>query len=218
MKAVNLEKLLPSDIPPGERILWHGRPRWISLARRAYRADFVTAYFVALMVWNASSEASAGWLAAALAAAKTAGLGAAALAILAGLALLSARAALDVVTSRRLVLKVGVALPVFINIPFNDIESAAARVFADGTGDIPVALKKGRRIGYFLLWPHARPLRLLSPQPCLRGVADAAIIADTLSRALREAAGQSLAAVPTVREKKAEPRAEARTLAGRAAA
>ena len=65
MKAVNLEKLLPGDIPEGERILWHGRPSWMSLARRAYRADFVAAYFVALMVWNCSSVGGeSGWVAA----------------------------------------------------------------------------------------------------------------------------------------------------------
>ena len=57
MKAVNLEKLLPHDIPAGEKILWHGRPRWISLTRRAYRADFVIVYFAALTVWNVYSAA-----------------------------------------------------------------------------------------------------------------------------------------------------------------
>ena len=43
MRTVNLEKLLPSDIPQGERVLWHGRPEWVSLVRRAFRADFVAA-------------------------------------------------------------------------------------------------------------------------------------------------------------------------------
>ena len=57
MKAVSLEKLLPADIPAGEQILWHGRPGWLSLARRAYRGDFVTAYFVALGIWNVASAA-----------------------------------------------------------------------------------------------------------------------------------------------------------------
>ena len=62
MKAVNLEKLLPHDIPAGERILWHGRPRWISLVRRAYRADFIIVYFAALTVWNVYSAAGdSGW-------------------------------------------------------------------------------------------------------------------------------------------------------------
>ena len=80
MKAVNLEKLLPGDIPQGEKILWHGRPSWVSFARRAYRADFVAAYFVALTVWNCSSVGGeSGWVAAGVAGAKTLGIGAAAL-------------------------------------------------------------------------------------------------------------------------------------------
>jgi hypothetical protein len=218
MRAVSLEKLLPADVPEGEQILWHGRPQWVSLARRAYRADFIAAYFVALTVWSLWSTAEFGWSAAALAGAKTLGIGAAALAIVAGLAFLSARTTLYVVTSRRLVLKVGIALPVFINLPFKDIASAAARVYSDGTGDIPLALLKGRRIGYWLLWPSARPFHLLRPQPCLRCVADAAVVAATVGAALRGAAGQAPAPVAAVRDAKAEPRAEALTLTERAAA
>ena len=192
MKAVNLEKLLPHDIPAGEQILWHGRPRWISLARRAYRADFVVAYFAALTVWNVYSAAGeSGWSAAALVAGKTLGIGAAALSLVALLSYLSARTTLYVVTSRRLVMKIGVALPIFINIPFKQVVAAAARVYPDGTGDVPVKLTSSGRIGYFVLWPHARPFHFASPEPSLRSVANAALVADTLSRALREGAGQS---------------------------
>ena len=189
----------------------------MSLARRAYRADFIAAYFVALTIWSLWSGAELGWSAAALAGVKTLGLGAAALAIVGGLAFLSARTTLYVVTTKRLVLKVGIALPIFINIPFKDIASASTRVYGDGTGDIPVALENGRRIGYWLLWPSARPLRLLKPQPCLRSVADAAVVAATVGAALRDASGQP-AAAEAVRETKAEPRAEALTLGERAAA
>jgi hypothetical protein len=218
VKAVSLEKLLPADIPPGERILWHGRPRWLSLARRAYRADFIAAYFVALTVWSVWASADAGWAAAAIAGVKTLGLGAAALAIIAALSYFSARTTLYVVTSRRLVFKVGIALPIFINIPFKDIGSAAARVFGDGTGEIPLTLKKGRRIGYFVLWPHARPLHVLSPQPTLRCIGDAAAVAATLGAALREASGQPAASSAVAgREAKAGAGAEALRLAGRAA-
>ena len=217
MKAVNLEKLLPADIPEGERILWHGRPQWVSLARRGYRADFIAAYFVALTVWSVWSGAELGWSAAALAGVRTLGLGAAALAIVGGLAFLSARTTFYVVTTKRLVLKVGMALPIFINIPFKDIGSASVRIYGDGTGDIPVALVKGRRIGYWFLWPSARPFHLLKPQPCLRCVADGAIVAATVGAALRDASGQPAPAA-AVRETKAEPRAEALTLGERAAA
>jgi Bacterial PH domain len=192
MKAVNLEKLLPGDIPEGEKILWHGHPRWVSLARRAYRADFVAAYFVALTVWNCLSVGrSSGYVAAGLIGAKTIGIGGAALALLALLAYASARTTLYVVTTRRLVLKVGVALPIFINLPFTQIASAAARLHGDGTGDIPLALTPPQRVAYFALWPHARPFHFRNPQPALRCVANGVEVAETVSRALREAAGQT---------------------------
>ena len=217
MRAVSLEKLLPADIPAGERILWHGRPQWISLARRAYRADFIAAYFLVLTVWSVWMAAQSGWDAAAIAGAKALGLGVLALAIVGLLSFLSARTTLYVVTSRRLVLKVGIALPIFIIIPFKDVGSAAARVFSDGTGDISLALGEGRRIGYWVLWPSARPLHLLKAQPCLRCVGDAAVVAATLGAGLREASGQPAVAVAPVREARGEPRAEGLTLAGRAA-
>ena len=196
MKAVNLEKLLPHDIPAGERILWHGRPRWISLARRAYRADLIIVYFAALTVWNVYSAAGeSGWGAAARVAAKTFGIGAAALALVALLSYLSARTTLYVVTSRRIVMKIGVALPIFINIPFKQIVSASTCAHGDGTGDIPVRLTSSARIGYFVLWPHARPLHFGNPEPSLRSVANVAAVAEALSRALREASGQPEGAI-----------------------
>jgi hypothetical protein len=192
MKAVNLEKLLPGDIPLGEKILWHGRPRWVSLARRAYRADFVASYFVALTVWNSFSVGwDSGWVAAGVVGGKTLGIAGAALLLLAMLAYASARTTLYVVTTRRLVLKVGIALPIFINLPFSQIVSAAARLYGDGTGDIPLALASTQRVAYFALWPHARPFHFRHPEPALRCVANGAAVAETVSRALREAAGEA---------------------------
>ncbi len=219
MKAVNLEKLLPEDIPAGEQILWHGRPRWLGLARRAFRGDYVAAYFVALTVWNVSSVGLAsGFGAAAFIAAKTFGIGAAALALIGLLSFASARSTLYVVTSRRLILKVGVALPIFVNLPFKQIVSAAACVFSDGTGDIPVTLASSQRVAYFALWPHARPFHFANPQPSLRSIANAAFVADTLSRALREAAGQAEGAASAEVSVAGAPRAGSLSLPEQAAA
>jgi len=189
MKTVDLAKLLPSDVPPGEQVLWHGRPETLALLRRAFRADFVLAYFVALAIWNAATAPDA--IAAVLIGAKTLGIGAAALALLAPLALAHARASLYVITTRRLVIKAGVALPIFINLPFSQIESAAVKLYADGTADIPVAIVKGQRVAYLALWPHARPLRFSQPQPTLRAVAKGAEVADALSRALLAASSET---------------------------
>jgi Bacterial PH domain len=150
--------------------------------------------------------------------AKTLGIGGAALTLIALLAYASARTTLYVVTTRRLVLKVGVALPIFINLPFKLIVSAAARVHSDGTGDIPVALSPTQRVAYFALWPHARPFHFGKPQPTLRCVANAADVADTVSRALREAAGQTEGARKREMDVDSEPRLASAAISEEAAA
>ena len=158
MKAVNLELLLPADIPAGERILWHGRPQWLSLARRAFRGDFVAAYFGLMTIVNVVMAAAAGSLDDALiSAVKTLAAGGLALGLLALLAWLSSRTTLYVVTSRRVTMKIGIALPIFFNLPFSSIASASLRQYADGTGEVPLALGPQAHIAYLHLWPHAKP-------------------------------------------------------------
>ncbi len=197
MKAINLEKLLPADIPPGERILWFGRPEPISLWRRAYRADWVGAWFAAMTLWNlVSVSQSDGLFAGFVSAVRTLGVGAAALALLSLLALLSARTTLYVVTERRVVVKTGVALPMFINVPFKQVASANLRVFTDGAGDVTLGLTDKQRIPYLALWPSARPLRLSSPEPALRSIANARDVAETLGRALAQASARAPSASP----------------------
>jgi hypothetical protein len=182
MKIVNLELQLPSDLPPGEKVLWFGRPQTFSLLRRAYRADFVALYFAMLAVW-AAVEGSINGVLAAFAAASVA------LGLLALLAFMTARTTLYFITNRRVVIRVGVAMTMFHNLPFGQIQSAALRAFADGTGDVAVKPVAGQRVSYWSLWPCARPLRLRDPEPALRAVADAREVARVLSRAMIEANG-----------------------------
>ena len=193
MKAFNLEKLLPADLPPGERVLWFGRPEPVSLWRRAYRADWISVWFVGIAAWNFASLAqSYGALAGFVSALRTLGFGAAALAIIAALAWASARTTLYVVTERRIIVKSGLALPMFINVPFKQIVAASVRSYADGTGEVTVGVVEGERIPYLALWPSARPLRFARPEPALRCIADPRRVAETIARALAEASGQSL--------------------------
>jgi hypothetical protein len=219
MKTVNLEKLLPSDIPQGERILWHGRPEWVSLARRAFRADLVAAYFAVMTLYNyASVGFEAGVRDGAISAAKTLLAAFAAIALLSLLAWLTSRTTLYVVTTRRLVMKIGIALPTFFNLPFSQIASASLRVFPDGTGDIPVAVVEGQHIAYLHLWPHARPFRLKRPEPALRCVPRAADIAAALSRALVAAAEERTTAAASETVGRRVGAGEAVRPAGQAAA
>jgi hypothetical protein len=190
MKVVNLEKLLPADIPPGERVLWFGKPEPVSLWRRAYRADWIAAWFGVMTVWNfVSGAADEGVVVGFVSAIRTLGFGAATLGIFAFLAWLSARTTLYVLTERRIVIKTGIALPIFYNVPFKQIGSASLRCYGDGTGDVPVALINGQRIPYLALWPSARPWRYTAPEPSLRSIPNARQIAETLGRALADAAG-----------------------------
>jgi hypothetical protein len=182
---------LPERLPPGERMLWQGSPRWRSLALRAFRVRAVAIYFGLLMLWRVAAALSDGesFAQAALSAAKLIPLAAAAIAILALLAWLSARATVYTITDRRLVIRSGVALPLSVNLPFAAVESAGLKRFRDGTGDIALALVRGQRVGYVSLWPHVRPWHFSRPQPALRALAHADEVARTLSAALAASVG-----------------------------
>jgi hypothetical protein len=206
VKAVNLELLLPADIPAGEHILWHGRPEWFSLTRRAFRADFVAAYFGLMTVVNFGMAAVQGALEdAVVSAAKTVAAGCLALGLLMLLAWLSSRTTLYVVTSRRVTMKIGIALPIFFNLPFSSIVSASLAQYSDGTGEIPVALIAEAHIAYLHLWPHARPFRFARPEPSLRCVPNAARVAEVLSRALIAASNDAHATVEAIAAPAAPP-------------
>jgi hypothetical protein len=74
------------------------------------------------------------------------------------------------------------------------IDGAGVSAGPDGAGDIALKLRKGYKIAYLVLWPHARPWKLAKPEPSLRGLNDVAGVAQVLARALAASAAQS--AVP----------------------
>ena len=92
-------------------------------------------------------------------------------------------------------MRVGVALPVVVNLPFDLVAAAALRLNHDGTGDIPLTLTGAQRLAYAVLWPHVRPGRVRQPEPMLRAVPDAARVADLLSEALGAALERGAASV-----------------------
>lgn len=178
-------------LPEGERVLWQGAPDWRRLAVTAFHVRKVSLYFGILLVWKIVADTYDGsplaqaatgslWLAA---------LAGAAVGLLALLAWLSARTTIYAVTNRRVFLRIGIALPIYVNLPFTGIDAAALRVDADGSGDIPLRLKGGVRLAYLHLWPHARAWQLRHPEPMLRSVPEAKRVAQILSRALAAASG-----------------------------
>ena len=183
---------LPALLPKGETILWQGAPCWQTFARRAMRVRVVAGYFVLLVIWGVTGRLSLGSpvFEVALSTLRLAALGAVAIALLMLFAWLVARTTLYTITTRRVVIRFGIALPITIQIAFPMIKSASTSIWSDGTGDIAVSLLQGQRIAYLVIWPHTRPWKLANAQPMLRGIPDAEAVALILGRALAASASQ----------------------------
>ncbi len=188
---------LPEALPGSERILWQGGPTFWDLARHVLLIPYIAVYFGLLMAWNiASVLASGGSIVHALASLTwLAPLACVAMAVLGVIGWFMHRTTIYTITDRRVVLRYGLALPMAVNIPFQQIAAASLTVRADGSGNIPLVLGPEHRMFYLLMWPHVRPWAMTKPEPMLRGVADAAAVAEVLGRALSEHAATQAAAV-----------------------
>jgi len=182
-------KGMPEVLPEGEHLIWQGRPHWRSLARRVFHIRAIAVYFGVLLIWRIASGLPDGFSAAGsmMNTLWLAGLSAGVVAIVALLAWAYSRTTVYSITNRRVVMHIGVALPVALNLPFGQIGAAATRVYPNGTADIALTLLGDGRIAYLHLWPHARPWQLRQPQPMLRCIADGERVASLLARELKAA-------------------------------
>jgi hypothetical protein len=180
---------LPGPLPTGERVLWQGTPRWQALAQGAFRLPWVVTYLTGMLllkaIWLATDGASAAAIAAAVA--PSAALSLIAIGVLVTLAWLSANATIYTITNRRIAIRHGISVGLTLNLPFSAIEAAAAKEYADGSGQISLTLQKGTRIGYLLNWPHVRPGRFTQPEPTLRALPRVVDTAALLAAALKDA-------------------------------
>lgn len=203
MCEIEIEEIpgLPGKLPEGERLLWQGRPRWQSLARRCFKLRWVVAYFGIFAIWWSLSAISDSQP---LGAALLEGLAlvpiaALALGLLCGLAWLTARTTIYSITSRRVAMRFGIALPMTVNLPFSRIGSADLKSYGDGSGDIVLSLLGRDRLAYLHLWPHARPWCFSRVQPMLRGLPavqePGRILAEALAGALAERQATERAAI-----------------------
>lgn len=184
-------KELPEALPQGERILWQGAPQWRALLRRAFHGRKLVGYFTATLALRGASELYGGGtpLEALVAMLWLLPLALFALGLVALLAWLTARASWYTITDRRVVMRIGIVLEITFNFPFKVIDSAGLRLYADGTGDIPLQFMPGEQIAYVHLWPHARPWHVRRTEPMLRCVADAAAVAELLAGAIAAKTG-----------------------------
>jgi len=167
---------LPAELPEDEHIIWQSAPDWMQLAKAALHIRLSAIYFGLIVIWAVSRGDMNTAIAVSV-------LGAVVVAMFTLFAWGVGRTTVYTLTNRRLVLRVGVALNKCINLPLSQIDSANLKMLADGHGNIVLDLKGAPRLGYLMLWPHARSLRFVRPQPMLRAIPDARNVATMLFKA-----------------------------------
>ena len=170
---------LPGLLPLDEHILWQGSPDWKQLATGALHIRLAVLYFAGIVSWAIASADSGTAIAVSL-------LGAVVVAMFIAFAWGVGRTTVYTLTDKRIVLRVGVALNKCINLPLAEIESANLKMLGDGHGSVVLALKGAPRLGYLMLWPHVRSLRIVRPQPMLRAIPDALEVSRLLFKATQQ--------------------------------
>ncbi len=180
---------LPGPLPAGERMLWQGRPDWRNLAVQAFHIRKVAIYFAvmafaqgAFRLQDGATFAKAGHSVLLLL-----GAGAAACVILGLIAWISARTTMYTLTTKRIVMKLGMALSVSINIPFKQIDGAVLGLTGKGFGNLCFRVQPQNHVAYLLLWPHAKPWAFSRPEPAFRAIPDVEAVADLAASALGSA-------------------------------
>lgn len=169
---------IPAPLPRGERILWQGRPSTPALLRDAFGLKWVMIYFAVVVVWRATVGSLSGGVVGAMAyGLPYVGLAAAAAAVIWLLAWAQARATIYTVTTARVLMRIGAALQITLNLPFRQIAAADLDLRKDGTGTIAFRTLGETKFSYLVLWPHLRPWHARVTQPALRCIPDAARVA-----------------------------------------
>ncbi len=167
-------KGLPEVLPEGERIIWQGSPKSQTFARHVMKTRWLVGYFAALILWAAIAALYDGHGTGSIlfSVAVLAILGA----VLIGLCELYAwgvqKTTVYTITNQRIVMRIGVALSLTLNIPFRQVAAVNRVEFADGTGTLTVQLKTEQQFSWLVLWPHARPWHISRPEPALRCLAE----------------------------------------------
>jgi hypothetical protein len=163
---------LPEALPEGESLIWQGRPTVGAMLKRVFFVPQLAVYFGLLIgghtIYRLTESVPMAQVLGTLV--WQFGLAAVVLLLLVWLARAYAKSILYTLTSARLVIRSGVALPMMVNIPIEQIIAADLRVHRDGTGDILLRASADRQLYWVLLWPnvsawYSRPVR-----PCLRGL------------------------------------------------
>lgn len=182
---------LPAALPEGEQLLWQGRPSARGLARQNFHVFGVAMYFLALLIWRALSVAAepGNGLAEGLSAASVLVMPfLSAEAVLLLLAWGYARSTIYTLTSARLAIRSGLAVPVTTTIAFELVEGVALKRHGEGLGDLCFTVRESERPSWAMLWPSVRPWRWRHPEPSFRCVPHGEAVALKVKSALEKSA------------------------------
>ncbi len=188
---------LPEPLPKGEEILWQGKPDAWRLAVESLSLKWILGYFALLAIWRVGSALADYSATVAFASlVPIAVLAAAATAIFYGFSWMQARATIYTVTTARVILKIGAALPVTLQIPYRRIENISLDLRKTGHGTIAFEPQKegGDTLSYYILWPHLRPWQMRVPQPAFRCIPGAAHVAEIIAETAESQMAQPILA------------------------
>jgi hypothetical protein len=94
-----------------------------------------------------------------------------------------ARVTLYSITSERIVMRIGVAIPITVNVPFRRIASADLKASAT-EGDIVLQLSSSGGIAWVHLWPHVQTRFIAKPRPTMLSLARPTEVARLLGEAV----------------------------------
>ena len=177
---------LPELLPKGEVILWQGRPNWLRLTIESLNLWWVIGYFGLLAAWRFLTVIYYMPLGTAFSAsipflfvAAFVGL------LLCGVGYIQAKETLYTITNRRVVMRIGAALTLTLNLPFTKIDNAAVAKKRGGFGNIAFETSGDTKFSYFVLWPHARSWYFGKPQPTLKCIPDIEKVSSILGEAAK---------------------------------
>ena len=175
---------LPAEPPKGEQILWQGRPNWWALAKESLNVQWVAGYFALLTAWRFVSVVDLMPLGQAIGSAVPfVLLGLVTCGLLTLVAVAQARATMYTVTDARVVMRIGAALTITLNLPYTQVGNAMLDLRKNGKGTIALETMGDTKLSYLVCWPHIRPWYIKNPQPALRCIPEAQKVANLLAEA-----------------------------------
>ena len=180
---------IPGRLPKDETLLWQGKPSWRAIAVHVFHIRLIGGYFLLLAGWRLYTGVSASQPALEMAANVTTVIlmGAAVITLVSLFSYLVERTTIYSLTSKRILMRIGVALPITLNLPFSKLAAAAVKEVAtnNNTGNISFDVVPEERVAWLVLWPHVRAGHIARAQPTLRLIKDVNQVASIVSDAMQ---------------------------------